>query len=96
MESKKIIYKNLFIKWKEAQRFGNQTYGYQRGNLGGRMDWEVGIGRYTLLYYTKSIGKEVLLYSSGKSIQYYVIAYMGKELEKEWMGVPIIAQQKRI
>ena len=63
--------------------------------LVGEMDWEVGIGRYTLLH-TKSIGKEVLLHSSGKSIQYYVITYMGKELEKEWMGVPVMAQQKRI
>ena len=45
------------------------------------MDWEVGIGIYTLLY-TKSMGNKSLLYSRGKSIQYSVIAYMGNESEK--------------
>ena len=45
------------------------------------MDWEVGISTYTRLY-AKLIGNKDLLYSSGKSIQYSVIAYMGKESEK--------------
>ena len=52
--------------------------------LEGGMDWEIGIGIYTLLY-TKSIGNKDLLYSSGKSIQYFAIVYMGTEYEKEWL-----------
>ena len=52
--------------------------------LGVRMDWEVGIGIYTLLY-TKLTGSKDLLYSLGKSIQYSVIAYMRKESGKEWI-----------
>ena len=50
------------------------------------MDWKVGIGMYTLLY-TKSMGNKetiVAIYSLGKSIQYSVIAYLGKESEREW------------
>ena len=55
-------------------------------NVGGGMDWVVGlgvgIGVYILLY-TKSIRNKDLLYSLGKSIQYFMIAYMRKESEKE-------------
>ena len=40
MESKKKrkIQMNVFTKWKQTQRLGKQTYGYQRGNVvgGGR------------------------------------------------------------
>ena len=46
------------------------------------MDWEVGIATYTRLY-AKLIGNKDLLYSTGKSIQYSVIAYMGKESKKK-------------
>ena len=37
--------------------------------------------------YTKTIGNKDLLYSLGKSIQYSVRAYMGKESEKRWIDV---------
>ena len=30
----KMIQKNLFTKQKQIQKFGNQTYGYQRRNTG--------------------------------------------------------------
>ena len=50
--------------------------------LGVRMDWEVGIGIYTLLY-TKLTGSKDLLYSLGKSIQYSVIAYMERKSVKK-------------
>ena len=73
---------NLLTKQKQTQRFQNQTYSYQRGNVGGGMDLEVGIGIYMLLY-TKLVGNNDLLYSLGKSIQCSVIIYMGKESEKE-------------
>ena len=46
--------------------------------VGGGMDWEVGIGIYTLLY-IKFIGNKDPPYSSGKSIPYCKIAYMGNE-----------------
>ena len=45
------------------------------------MDWEVEIGLYTLQY-TKSTSNDLLY----KSNQYSVIAYMGKESEKEWIS----------
>ena len=44
---------------------------------GGRMDWEHGISRCKLLY-IRWINK-VLLYSTGKYIQYPVINHNGKE-----------------
>ena len=31
--------------------------------------------------------KLALLYSTGNSIQYFVIIYMGKDSEKEWMCI---------
>ena len=51
--------------------------------LGGGMDWEDGTGIYTLLY-TKLMGNMDPLYSTRKSIQCSVVAYMGKS-EKEWI-----------
>ena len=51
--------------------------------LGGGINWEVGSGIYTLLH-TKSVSNMDLLYSTGKSTQYSVIAYMGKESEKKY------------
>ena len=47
------------------------------------MDWEDGTGIYTLLY-TKLMGNMDPLYSTRKSIQCSVVAYMGKS-EKEWI-----------
>ena len=43
-----------------------------------------GIGIYALLY-TKLVSNKDLVYSWEKSIQHSVIAYIGKEFEKEWM-----------
>ena len=75
--------KNIFIKQKQTQRFQNQTYGYQRKTLVVGINWEVGIGINTLLHKKKSISNKDLLYSTGKSIQYPAIAYIGKEPEEE-------------
>ena len=47
---------------------------------------EFGIDVYTLLY-LKWITNEVLLCSTGKSAWYYVAAWMGGELGREWIGV---------
>ena len=52
-----------------------------KGGQGG-INSEFGINIYTLLYIKQIINKD-LLYSTGKSTQYSVITYMGKESEKE-------------
>ena len=52
-----------------------QTYGHQRGKLGGKLG---GINRYTLLY-IKEINNKDLLHSTGSCIQYLVINYKEKE-----------------
>ena len=44
----------------------------------GGINWEIVIDIYTLLY-IKQITNKDLLYSIGKSTQYSVMAYMGKE-----------------
>ena len=41
---------NLFKKQKQTHRLRKQTYGYQRGKVGGGINWEVGINIDTLLY----------------------------------------------
>ena len=78
---------NLFTKQKQTHRLWKQTYGYQRRKLGGGRKAgkaEFGIHIYTLLYVKQIINKD-LLYSTGNSIQYSVITYMGKEFVKGWM-----------
>ena len=47
---------------------------------GGRIDWEVGVSRYKLLY-VELINK-ILLYSTESYIQYTVINYTEKEKQK--------------
>ena len=53
---------------------------------GGGINWEIGIDIYTLLY-IKLITNKDLLYSTGKSTPYSVMAYMGKESKEGWMYV---------
>ena len=56
---------NLFTKQKQTHRHRKQTYGYQRGKVGGEgIDCEFGIDMYTLLY-LKLITNKDLLYSTG-------------------------------
>ena len=82
-----MIQVNLFTKQKQTHRLGKQFYDYQREKVGGGgMDWELGIGKCTLLYMEWMINGDQL-YSRGKSTQCSVITYMGKESEKEWMCV---------
>ena len=54
--------------------------------MGGGISWKIGIDIYTLLY-IKQITNKDLLYSTGNSTQYSVMAYMGKESKKEWIYV---------
>ena len=71
---------NLFTKQKQSHRCRKQTYGYQEGK-GRRINWEIGIDIYTLLF-IKQITNKNLLYSTGNSTQHSVMTYIGKELKK--------------
>ena len=54
-----------------------------KGEGGGRrVDWELGISRCKLVY-TEWINNNILLYSSGKYIQYPMKNHTWKEYEKE-------------
>ena len=75
---------NLFTKQKQTHRHRKQTYGYQRGKVGGGIDQEFGFSRNTLLY-IKQINNEDLLYNTGNYIQCLVINYNGKESENEYI-----------
>ena len=53
-----MIQNNLFTKQKQIQSFQNQTYGYQRGNIGEGQFQGLGVA-YT--HYHKSINNKDLL-----------------------------------
>ena len=76
---------NLPTKQKQSYRCRKQDYQWVRV---GRTNWEVEIDIYTLLY-IKQVTNEYLLYSTGNSAHYSVMAYMGKESKKEWIYVCI-------
>ena len=59
-----------------------------RGKVGRRINWEIVIDIYTLLY-IKQITNKNLLYSTGNSTQYAAMTYVGKESKKEWIYVYI-------
>ena len=67
---------NSFTKQKQTHRCIKQTYSYQGASMG-EINWEIGIDIYTLLE-IKQITNKDLLYSTGNSTQYSVMAYMGK------------------
>ena len=78
-----MIQKNLFKKQKQTLDFKIKLMVTHGGTFeGGGRNQEFGTDIYTLLY-IKQIIKKDLLYSTGKSTQYSVITYMGKECEKE-------------
>ena len=52
--------------------------------VGGGINWEIGTDTYTLLY-IKQITNKDLLYMTGNSTQYSVMAYMGEKFKKEWL-----------
>ena len=49
---------------------------------GGGVNWEIGIDIYTLLYIQQITNKD-LLFSTGNSTQYSVMAYVGKNLKAD-------------
>ena len=72
---------NLFMKEKQTHRLRKQTYGYQKGKVGGRDQlggWDQHI--HTTIYEIDN--QQGPIYSTGNSTQYSVITYMGKESEK--------------
>ena len=54
--------------------------------MGGVIVMEFGMNSYTLLY-LKWITNNILLYSTGNSVQCYVAAWMGGEFGGEWIHV---------
>ena len=70
---------NLFTKQKQSNGCRKQTWSPVDGGRG--MNWEIGIDIYTLLY-IKQITNKNLLYSTGNSSQYSVMAYMGEKSKK--------------
>ena len=63
---------NLYTKQKQTYRHGKQTYGYQRGNVGGGINEEFGTDINTVLY-IKEITNKDIWYSTGNYTQYFVI-----------------------
>ena len=53
----------------------------------GGINWKIGTDIYTLQQYIKQKTNNDLLYSTGNSTQYSVMAYMGKEYKKEWIYI---------
>ena len=72
---------NLFSKQKQTHRHREETDGCQWGEVGGVMDWEIGLSRCKILH-TERMDNKVLLYSTENYIQYLVITYNGKKSEK--------------
>ena len=67
------------------QSFKCEKLSWLPGEKGGII-WGTEINIYTLLY-IKQITHKNLLYSTGNSIQYSVLTYMGKESKKQWIHV---------
>ena len=65
-------------------------YGYQ-GTVGERINWNIGIDIFTLLY-TKQTTNKDLLYTAGNSTQYSVMTYMGKE--SKWIHIKKAEHQR--
>ena len=64
---------NLLTKQKQTHRYRRQTYGYQRGKVGGGGEnWEFGIDMYIPLYKKQIINKDPL-YSTGNSTLHSLI-----------------------
>ena len=84
---------NLLAEEKQTHRLWKQTHGDQReqvlgggGRRGGGMDWGSGTGTCTLRS-MEELANGDLLSSTGSSMYYSVITYMGKESEREWTCV---------
>ena len=82
-------------KTEQTRSHREQACGCQGEGCGGGEDWEFMISRCKLLY-MGWVNNKVLLYSTGNYIQYPMMNHNRKEYVKEYIGVPIMAEQKRI
>ena len=78
--------KELIHKTETDSKTSKPNLWLQRGNAWRGINWEVWIYMYTILY-MEYISKKDLQHNRGKSTQYSVLIYMGKETEKEWTYV---------
>ena len=86
VESKKKDINKLIYKTKVEscmQKTNIVIRGWEAG-----INWEVGTDIYTPVYIKQTTNKN-MLYSRGNSIQYSVMAYMGKESKKERVDICI-------
>ena len=67
-----MIHFNFFTKQKQTHRHRKQTYGYQRGNVGGGINEEFGTDINTVLC-IKEITYKDIWYSTGNYTQYFLI-----------------------
>ena len=79
---------NLSMKQKQTYRHKEQIVVAKGEEAPGEMDWEFGVSRCKLLH-REWINSKVLLYSTGKYIQYPVINHNGKEYEKLYIYIYI-------
>ena len=77
---------NLFTKQKYTPGHRKQTYGYQR-RCEGKINQEFEINIYTERLYIKQINNKNLFYSIGNATQYFIMTYIGKESNKQWIYV---------
>ena len=69
-----MVQMNQFVGQKLRHRYREQTYGHQRGKVGGRggggvMNWEIGIDIYTLIC-IKWITNKNLLYKKINTMKF--------------------------
>ena len=62
---KKMVQMNLFTEQKQSHICRKQTC-YQGGKWGGGVNWEIGIGIYTLLYIKQITNKDLLYKKTNK------------------------------
>ena len=94
MELYSVFFNNLYEKHLKKNEYmqsrlkdtENRLVVENRGSSWGGNDWEAGISRCKLLY-IEWINNKVLLYSTGKYIQYPLINHNGKEYKKEHLYV---------
>ena len=83
---------NLSMKQKKAHRhtdIGNRLLVAKGEGVGRGMEWKVGVGRCKLLY-RGFINNKVLLYSTGKYIQYPMKIHNGKQYETEYIYITFL------
>ena len=77
---------NLLAEQKQTHRLKTNLWLPKWTSGGGGMDWGFGIGIHTR-WYIEWLATGILLYSTENSTQYFVIIYVGKESERQWMDV---------